>query len=150
MPRFDLRSEWTLAAPIDRVWTLVADSPQYPRWWPGFERADRRPGGVVACRVRSDFGLALAFTQHDFTADPPHRQGFRADGDLVGRGTWELAPRGDAVTVVTMRWQVDLGPRWLRLLARVPAVARLMARSHHRVMNHGRRALERLLADSSA
>jgi hypothetical protein len=52
------------------------------------------------------------------------------------------AGRGTRVSFV---WDVDLGRPWLRALSRLPGVKRLMALSH-RVLEKGRRSLERLLA----
>ncbi|PCC68698.1 Carbon monoxide dehydrogenase subunit G [Nannocystis exedens] len=148
MPAFHLRSDWTFLAPPERLWPLIADSPQYPRWWPGFERAEQvdDDGGVVRCRVRGDFGLTLEFVQHVVVREPPRRLEFRADGDLVGRGTWALAVHGGGTRVV-MLWEVDLGRAWLRTLSRLPPVKRWMARSHHRVMEQGRRSLAALLGE---
>ncbi|MCY1013858.1 SRPBCC family protein [Nannocystis pusilla] len=73
MPAFHLRSDWTVPAPPARVWPALADSPQYPRWWPGFEQARQLDdtGDVVHCRVRGDFGLTLEFVQHVAVREPP-------------------------------------------------------------------------------
>lgn len=146
MPAFHLRSDWTVPAPPARVWPALADSPQYPRWWPGFERARQLDdtGDVVHCRVRGDFGLTLEFVQHVAVREPPWRLEFGADGDLIGRGTWTLTAH-DGGTRVVMLWEVDLGRPVLRALARLPPVKRAMARSHHRVMEQGRRSLAALL-----
>ncbi|MCY1065121.1 SRPBCC family protein [Nannocystis sp. RBIL2] len=146
MPAFHLRSDWTFLAPPARLWPVLADSPQYPRWWPGFERARQLDdiGDVVHCRVRGDFGLTLEFLQRVVVREPPWRLEFLADGDLIGRGTWTLAAH-DGGTRVVMLWEVDLGRPVLRALSRLPPVKRAMARSHHRVMEQGRRSLVALL-----
>ncbi|MDC0716308.1 SRPBCC family protein [Nannocystis bainbridge] len=142
MPAFRLRSEWAFAADPAAVWRWVADAPRYPSWWPGFERAEPgdASGDLVHCRVRGDFGLTLAFVQRVTLREPPRRLEFTADGDLVGRGTWDLTATASG-TQVTMLWEVDLGRPLLRALARLPPVKRWMAGSHHRVMEQGRRSL---------
>lgn len=148
MPAFCLRSDWAFSAAPTAVWAWIADAPRYPSWWPGFERAERRDdaGDLVHCQVRGDLGLTLAFVQHVDVREPPRRLEFRADGDLVGRGSWELVA-SERGTHVTMLWEVDLGRPWLRALARLPPVKRWMARSHHRVMEQGRRSLAALLGE---
>ncbi|MDC0666530.1 SRPBCC family protein [Nannocystis radixulma] len=148
MPAFHLLSEWTFLAPPATLWAKIADSPRYPRWWPGFERAEQvdDAGDVVRCRVRGDLGLSLEFVQHVVVREPPARLEFHADGDLIGRGTWTLAAH-DGGTRVVMLWEVDLGRPWLRALSRLPPIKRWMARSHHRMMEQGRRSLTALLGE---
>jgi uncharacterized protein YndB with AHSA1/START domain len=143
MASFVLDTRWIFDAPLERVWALISDGLGYPRWWPAFERAEARDDGVHY-RVRGDLGLRLDFVQRTHRLLPPTHWQSRVSGDLIGAGTWELSESGGR-TRVSFVWEVDLGRPVLRCLSRWSPVAWFMRRSHHRVMEQGRRALEGLL-----
>jgi uncharacterized protein YndB with AHSA1/START domain len=144
MARFHFTTEWSFDAPIGQVWDLVSIGEDFPRWWPGFERAQRE-GDDVRYRLRGVFGMKLEFVQHTLARFAPSQLRIRADGDLVGTGVLRLFPTGRG-TRVSFVWDVELGRPWLRRLSRLPGMKRLMQLSHDHVMEKGRRSLERLLA----
>lgn len=144
MAPIDLCNEWLLHAPVEAVWTVLADEKRYPQWWPGFIRADRVAHDVVDFRIRGFLGVPIRFTQYVDVRSPRRRVEFRLDGALVGHGSWELTPVA-AGSHVTVEGQVDLGPRWLRILAKLPGVARVIVRKHQHMMARGRHALEVLV-----
>jgi len=144
MARFHFATEWCLDAPIGRVWDVLAAGEDFPRWWPGFERA-QRDGDDVRYRVRSPFGMKLELVQHTEARHAPSHLRIRAGGDLVGTGMLRLfvAGRGTRVSFV---WDLEPGRPWLRALSRLPGIKRLFQLGHDRVMEKGRRRLEKLLA----
>ena len=47
----EIRTEIELAAPLDRIWALVADFSLYPRWNPLFTEAGGKPGKGATVRM---------------------------------------------------------------------------------------------------
>jgi polyketide cyclase/dehydrase/lipid transport protein len=145
MRAFHLVTSWSFRAPIERVFAEIAPVDRYASWWEGFERSE--PGEedgdeVVRQRVKGFLGARLSFVQRHIDRQPPLRMHFLSTGDLVGEGRWELRSDGER-TEVTLTWDVDLGRRWMRALAKVPGMRTVMIRSHHALMEKGRAALAR-------
>lgn len=98
---FELESVWRPAAPVARVWSVLAD-PRFtwPDWWPGLTASETHtvvgpdglaaPGAWARLRVRSPLGYALRF-RLDLTEttapsdDAPGRALLDVSGDLTGR-----------------------------------------------------------------
>ncbi len=100
-----------IAAPAERVFAILADAQNYPRWWPpalrvrivetiaGQEIDIHPPGGGCRCRLGA--------------ADPPHR--LVVDyiaGPQRGLGVWTLAAKPDGAGT-TVTYAVDLMPHGL-------------------------------------
>jgi uncharacterized protein YndB with AHSA1/START domain len=97
-----IERETTIAAPVDRVWSLITDPEHVGRWFgdAGAE-IDLRPGGAM--RVRwADSGEVRARVE---AVEPPHRFAYRwtaahAHGEEPAEGNstlveFTLAPDGD-------------------------------------------------------
>ncbi|MFN3749931.1 MAG: SRPBCC family protein [Thiobacillus sp.] len=147
--RFELVSEWHLAAPPEAVWQVLEATEAWPQWWPEVRRVDLlKPGdendeGAVRrtwWKSRLPYGFVIDFITR--AADKPHLLAVGAHGDLVGMGRWEIAaiPVGSRVRYV---WQVAPHKPWMRWLA--PLLAPLFAWNHHAVMRDGAAGMARWL-----
>jgi uncharacterized protein YndB with AHSA1/START domain len=147
--QFQLASHWHLAAPIERVWEALKDTPSWPRWWP-YVKAVRELrcgdaeglGAVRHIAWSSRLPYGVAFDVEVVEVARPRRMRGRAHGQLDGMGTWELTPEGDT-TRVRYLWCVDLTTRWMRLVA--PAAAPVFRWNHNAVMLAGAKGLARHL-----
>jgi len=168
---FTLKSVWRPAAPVARVWSVLAD-PRFtwPDWWPGLTAAATRPvvgpDGLAAAgtwadlRVRSPLGYSLRFRldlrQTTAPSDgEPGRALLDVSGDLEGSAEVAVragSPGGSASSTgaaygpsseVRLLWQVSPVPAWFRIAARIGPTP--LAWAHAHVMRAGERGLaERL------
>jgi len=147
--RFQLVSEWHLAAPPEAVWQVLEDSDAWPQWWPEIrcvellQSGDEHDEGAVRrtwWSSRLPYGFVLDFTSR--AAAKPHLLVVEASGDLAGMGRWEIAaiPVGARVRYV---WQVHPHKTWMRWLA--PLFAPVFTWNHHAVMRDGAVGMARQL-----
>jgi uncharacterized protein YndB with AHSA1/START domain len=141
-PEYAFHTVFALDAPVEDVFDAVL-APD--RWLPDLphvrdlERLD--PGGADAARVRYRTAVAAPLSPYRLRWEmeavrvvTPDRIEWQADGDLAGRGSWELIPlaTGTEVTSVarlrTTRW-------WMALLE--PVARPLFVRNHDVVMRAG-------------
>jgi hypothetical protein len=155
---FTLESVWRPAAPVARVWSVLAD-PRFtwPDWWPGLTAAATGtvvgPDGLAAAgtwadlRVRSPLGYSLQFrldlrrTTAPSDGEPGHAL-LDVSGDLAGSA--EVTVRAAGVGAeVQLLWLVSPVPAWFRVAARIGPAP--LAWAHAHVMRAGERGLaERL------
>ncbi len=139
--KFQLVSEWHLAAPPEAVWAVLEAPEEWPRWWPEIRRVQLLQAGgnddEGAVRrtwwtSRLPYGFVIDFTTR--ASEKPRMLAVEADGDLHGMGRWELEaiPVG---TRVRYTWQVTPLKAWMRWLA--PLLSPLFAWNHHAVMKDG-------------
>jgi uncharacterized protein YndB with AHSA1/START domain len=139
--RFQLVSEWYLAAPPEAVWAVLREAESRPQWWRGMRRVqllitggDNDEGAVRRTwwTSRLPYGVVIDFTTR--AAEKPQLLVVEASGDLVGMGRWELAaiPVGTRVRYVL---QVLPTKAWMRWLA--PLLAPVFVWNHHAMMRDG-------------
>lgn len=147
--RFDLVTEWRLAAPVSRVWAEIARPEQWPSWWRAVRAVEIvRAGdanGVGAVR-RFTWKTALpydvTFELEATRVEPEHTLEGRATGELNGVGLWTLSPDGTG-TRVRYDWRVELQLAWQRALA--PVLRPVFAWNHNVVMGWGEEDIRRRL-----
>jgi uncharacterized membrane protein len=101
-------------APIERVWAVVADVKDQPRWMT--EMKDLRilgdgaigVGLVCEADVRM-FGITVTDRVTITEFEPPHRYAIRHDGTFRGRGVISLESGADGTTTI-VRWDEVLIP----------------------------------------
>jgi uncharacterized protein YndB with AHSA1/START domain len=101
-------------APIERVWTEVADVEGQPRWMREMKAVRLSSAGPVGVGTVGEadvriFGITAtdAVTITEF--EPPHRFGISHDGTIKGRGLITLEAGADGTTTI-MRWDELLIP----------------------------------------
>jgi uncharacterized protein YndB with AHSA1/START domain len=118
-------STWQLQAPIERVWAAISHLEQLPAWYPAVQQVQTLTAGDpdgVGTRVRyvlkGRLPMRLAFEATIARVDPPRELELQAEGDLAGRGRWELEQQGE-VTTVRYLWDVQTTRPWMNLVAPV-------------------------------
>lgn len=146
----DLVSQWTIAAPVERVWPALIRAETWPRWWPGVVAVQTLcAGGAQGLGVieriewSTWFGRPIVVDVEAVQVIPHELLRGRSRGHIDGEGLWLL--RGEAGrTLVTYVLRVKVERGWMRWLA--PVLAPLMRWNHRAVMRAGERGLERHLA----
>jgi hypothetical protein len=159
---FILESIWRPAAPVTRVWPVLAD-PRFtwPDWWPGLTAAAVGPvvgpdglaasGAWARLRVLSPLGYVLRFRLDLVRATAPSdgepgRALLDVSGDLAGRAEVRVSAAGaGSSTEVLLVWRVSPVPAWFRAAARIGPGP--LARAHAHVMCAGERGLATRLAE---
>ena len=96
--------EWDVDAPQERVFDALADIRTYPDWWTptylGVEvEGPPEPGQVSRHRFTGKLPYVLKATTRATSVDRPNLVEVEVYGDLRGRATWTLTPRGGRVHV---------------------------------------------------
>lgn len=149
---FDLVSHWRIPAPVDRVWSALADPPSWPRWWPCVRRVQtlREGGGDGLGAVqRIEWSTRLPYDvviEVEAVESLRHeRLRGRSRGQLNGEGIW-LLRADDGCTDVTYVWRVEPARGWMRWLA--PLLAPVFRWNHDGVMRAGEAGLRRYLGET--
>jgi uncharacterized protein YndB with AHSA1/START domain len=110
--------ERLLAHPVDSAWTVLADVPAYPRWWP--EEVQIRVRRAAPGLVGSELSLAprggRPFALRIVDAEAPRRIALTYEGTwLEGEGQWTLRRKGAGALI---RYEMHVrSDRWLVALA---------------------------------
>jgi uncharacterized protein YndB with AHSA1/START domain len=132
LPDVELESDrrFTLPAPPDRVWQVLAETDQYRHWWPwltAFETDGLVAGDVWRCTVRPPLRYSLRFAVHLEEVVQPTLVTARLTGDIAGHARLDLAARDDGTEV---RLTSVLAPS-SRVFAVFAVVARPLVRHGH-------------------
>ncbi|MDQ3850077.1 MAG: SRPBCC family protein [Actinomycetota bacterium] len=149
MGQYEFLTTWCLAAPIERVFAVLKDSPAFPEWWKGvtgvevLEEGDEQGVGHLArYSWRSVLPYTLCFESRVTRVEAPHLIEGRATGELEGVGIWRLFAARES-TAVVYEWRVRTTKRWMNAWG--PLARPAFAWNHDRVMRQGGRGLaERL------
>jgi hypothetical protein len=98
---FVFRSRWTLPAPPQRVYSVLADVEGYPRWWPQVRAARRldETSGELTCRSLLPYDLVFVMHQELEDADNLVLRA-RMSGDLNGTSQWTITADGDGSSAI--------------------------------------------------
>lgn len=150
---YALTTRWRFDAPLEAVWTAVADAEGWPRWWPGVERvATVAPGdgnGVGArrrCTFRSVLPFRLVFETCVTRVEPLRLLEGRVEGELEGVGRCHFA-RAGGLTLVRHEWRVHTTRAWMNRAA--PLLKPLLCWNHAMMMRAGGRGLARHLVGAA-
>src|SRR5262249_27753159 len=126
-------TRWSIPADPERVWDELNTPGRYHEWWPSFVAYRSLTPGVTGVGARAERVVRgalppqLRSTRTTRGTDPPREVAYDADGDLIGRGRFLVAPRGGG-TEVTFYWDVRTRRRVMNLLA--PLLRPLFAWNH--------------------
>jgi ribosome-associated toxin RatA of RatAB toxin-antitoxin module len=116
-----------IEAPLERVWSLVADVERAPDWQDGLKDLEALErdgeGRAVVCESRSDAKVRTIKSIVRFDYAGPTRLSWRQEeGELKSvDGSWELEDLGGGRVRATYSLEVDLG-RMLGIVIRGPLV----------------------------
>lgn len=135
--------EWEVDAPIEAVFQVLADPANYSEWWrPVYlsGEVEGPPGSdVVRHRFKGRLPYTLTVRTETVRREPPRLLQADVSGDLSGRGTWTLTPRGDRVHV-QFDWRVNADRAFLRLLT--PVLRPLFRWNHNWAIQRAKEGLE--------
>ena len=148
MAAYEFLTTWCLDAPIERVYEVLREARDYPRWWPSArsvevlaEGDERGVGQVDRYTWRSALPYSVRFDACVTRVEGPHLIEATVTGDLEGRGAWRLFEgRG---TAVVFEWRVRTTPTWMNVLG--PVARPAFVWNHDRVMAAGGAGLAREL-----
>jgi uncharacterized protein YndB with AHSA1/START domain len=150
VPSYRFLTTWVVAAPIDRVWDLLADNERWPEWWRGVEDVrilepgdENRVGELSSYTWKSRLPYRLEFEIRTTRVERPFLCEGQAQGQLAGDGRWRLFEGGGG-TAVIYEWQVETTERWMNVLA--PLARPLFTWNHDWVMRNGGVGLARRLS----
>jgi hypothetical protein len=151
--QFNLTTDWTLDASVDRVWNVLIAPEDWPSWWravTGVERlVEGDANGIGAVRRmtwRTALPYTLTFDMCTTRIEPKTVIEGRAAGELDGTGRWTLQPSGPR-TAVRYEWSVAVTQPWMRTMA--PLLRPVFKWNHGVVMEWGRQGLSKKLAMES-
>ena len=150
MAEYAFVTHWSFEAPIESVWELIANSENWPSWWPGVEKVELLEPGLDGGEVgslrrltwKSRLPYKLRFEMRTTRVERPRVLEGRAIGELDGTGRWELRQDG-GWTHVRYDWRVATTKPWMNVLA--PVARPLFAWNHDVVMGWGGEGLARKL-----
>ena len=148
MAAYTFLTTWHLDAPIDRVYEVLKESGDYPRWWKGVESVEMLAHGdehgvgqVDRHAWRSALPYTLVFDARVTRVEELRLIEAQITGELEGIGVWRLfAGEG---TAVVFDWRVRTTRTWMNRLG--PIARPVFIWNHDRVMAAGGIGLAREL-----
>lgn len=116
-----IRSLVVIDAPIEEVWTVVADIEGQPRWMHEMKAVRVLTDGPIGVDTRGEanvriFGISVTDPITITAFEPPRHFAIRHEGRFSGEGIIELEPGADGGTTI-VRWDERLVPPFLPHLA---------------------------------
>lgn len=149
-----LKSHWRVQARIEEVAEILGEVENLPSWWGDVyldvEQLEAGDENGLGRRVRFHSRGFLPYTLHwegkVIAADRPHSWTIKAEGDLNGRGIWQLQQDGE-IADIRYDWHVEVDKPVLRLVA--PLLWPVYRANHRWAMARGLTGLQAELAHRS-
>lgn len=145
MSAYEFATIWRIKAPLDKVWNEIYHSEKWPEWWRGVEEVtelkkgdDLGTGSIRRYTWKSMLPYRLTFDMETVRVEPMIVIEGIAQGELSGRGVWNIKVEGDHVRA-RYDWQVDTTKTWMNLIA--PLARPLFRWNHDIVMSWGAEGL---------
>ena len=112
-----IRSLVVIDAPIDRVWAVIADVEDQPRWMTEMKAIRLLDDGPIGVGTKCEadvrmFGITVTDPVTITEFEAPNRYAISHDGTFSGRGVITLEPGADGTTTI-VRWEETLVPPML-------------------------------------
>ncbi len=144
---YHFEDHWHVPFPVEKVWQVLSQPQEYPRWWRGVYLSaepldgdgEAKGGKRVAVVARGWLPYKLKFTIETLTLKKPQLIEFKATGDFVTDvSRWVLKPEGDG-TSVALEWNPRVEKPVVRLLS--PILKPLFRWNHNWTMKRGQRQI---------
>jgi ribosome-associated toxin RatA of RatAB toxin-antitoxin module len=144
---FVFRTQWSVPAPPQHVYTALADVESYPRWWPQVRGARRldETSGELTCRSLLPYDLVFVMHQELEDAENFVLRA-RMTGDLNGTSQWTITPAGDGSSAIFDE-DVTVGSALLRAAGRLFRPA--LKFNHDLMMRAGEKGLRAHLGNGA-
>lgn len=147
--KYSFATIWKMDAPINDIWNVIYDVEKWPSWWKSVKKATilkegdaNGLGAILHYEWLGAIPYKLAFDSHITRVEKPHLWEAVTEGNLEGKGIWQLSEQ-DGATEVRYDWDVSTTKSWMNLLA--PIARPIFAWNHQAVMDAGGNGLVRLL-----
>lgn len=137
--RYHFTTRIELTSSPDQVWETLARSEEWIDWWRWLRSVEvlnegntQGIGHRVRHEVASPLGYRLRYIGLITRAVEPVMSRFEAEGDLEGRGQFEIEETDRDSTLITFHWLVETPKTWMNLLA--PVARPIFVWNHHRLM----------------
>ncbi|HLO83762.1 MAG TPA: SRPBCC family protein [Nostocaceae cyanobacterium] len=140
-------TNWTIAAPIERVWQAIYNYEEWPKWWKYVDSVTKLTEGEGAAKISrftwtTPLSYRISFDTKLTTVKPPHMLEFVATGDVEAEGLWQLKSV-EGGTLVHHIWTVEITKRWMNPLSIF--IRFLMNWNYDVIMREGGEALAKRL-----
>ncbi|MGH3624384.1 MAG: SRPBCC family protein [Sciscionella sp.] len=136
---YSFRHVWSLPAPRDLVFTVLAELGEYPQWWRQVREISKVDDECAELVCRSVLPYDLVFrARHDRRDEVAGVLRARLTGDLDGFCGWRMVDNGNGTTLVFDQ-HVHVTKSLLRALA--PVARPILLANHAVMMREGRRGL---------
>ncbi len=139
LKHYVFRTVWEIDVPPETLFEILANVPNYPKWFPLIKEVKTTGYGKFSYRCRSILPYDLEFDTAQTVVDED--KGIleaSMEGDLVGFSRWTITPRGEFSTVEYFE-EADTNKALLNLLA--PVAKPLFKLNHWIAMIRGRSGL---------
>jgi hypothetical protein len=144
---YEFLTEWTVEGDIVEVAAVLKDVEAFPRWWRPVYRAAKivdpgeqnGAGRIVEFTTRGFLPYVLRWNIEVVESREPQGFTFRASGDLLGAGSWELRQDGKYVRI-RLDWQVRAEKTVIRVSSF--ALRSVFSRNHLWAMAKGEEGLQ--------
>lgn len=145
---YSFRSVWSLPAPRDLVFGVLAELGEYPQWWREVREISKVDDECAELVCRSVLPYDLVFrARHDRKDEAAGVLRARLTGDLDGFCGWTMKANGSG-TMLVFDQRVHVTKSLLRVLA--PMARPVLLANHAAMMRGGRRGLLSRLASAAA
>jgi uncharacterized membrane protein len=116
-PRQPVRTMVVVDAPIEAVWTILADIPLQPEWMRDMKQVELQTPGPTGVGTRAEatvriLGIAVRDPVEVVEFEPPRRFAIRHEGLFTGGGRISLESGSDGATTI-VRWEEALAAPFL-------------------------------------
>jgi uncharacterized protein YndB with AHSA1/START domain len=124
--RYHLITRLQLTSELGRVWKALEEVSAWPEWWRWCKGIDVLAsgdddgiGGRYLNRIGSPLLYGFEYEVEIVDVVRPRSITLHSQGDLEGRGLFQVDPTDDGGTEVVFTWLVSTPKRWMNMLASV-------------------------------
>jgi hypothetical protein len=140
---YHFTTRWRFEAPPERIFEVLAQPLEFPRWWGSvYLRAERIGDAKVRFVTKGKLPYTLRWDSEAIASRPPGYLEIRATGDFEGRGIWVLEREG-SYTHVAFDWKLTAQKPLLRYFSFL--LKPVFQWNHRWAMEQGKRGMEREL-----
>ncbi len=149
--KFHIESRWRVKGTADQVYNIISKPQDFTRWWSSvyldvneIEHGDSNHiGRIVNLHTKGLLPYTLTWQAKTIEIDKPKRIVIEAQGDLQGKGIWELNQDGEWVNI-DYDWTVVANRPWMVYLSLL--LKPIFVANHRWAMRKGVQGLELELA----